>query len=119
MKLRRTARGLLLIGAITASVPVGASHDAADCTPIEREPVSVSLRGLHGLRIGVALGSGSGHGLAHIGVLQEMEARGLSVDVVAGTSVGAVVGGLWASGFSADQVSSLSHGSDWEEAGEF
>jgi predicted acylesterase/phospholipase RssA len=45
-----------------------------------------------GTRVGIALGSGSMHGLAHIGVLKELEARGLKVDVVAGTSVGALVG---------------------------
>jgi len=115
----RTAAAWLGAGLIAACLHARAAHDVADCTPIEREPVSVSLPDLQGLRIGVALGSGSGHGLAHIGVLQELEAHGLRVSVVAGTSVGAVVGGLWASGFTADQVASLSRGSDWEEAGEF
>src|SRR4051812_17848363 len=106
----RTAGAWLGVGLIAACLPARAAHDVADCTPIEREPVSVSLPDLQGLRIGVALGSGSGHGLAHIGVLQELEAHGLRVSVVAGTSVGAVVGGLWASGFTADEVASLSRG---------
>lgn len=69
-----------------------------------------------GTRVGVALGSGSMHGLAHIGVIQEFEARGLKVDVVAGTSVGALVGALWASGVSADRIAGMSrsgHLQDW------
>jgi NTE family protein len=57
-----------------------------------------------GVRIGIALGSGSMHGLAHVGVLQELEAQGLDVRVVAGTSIGAMVGALWASGMSGADI---------------
>ncbi|HSJ98096.1 MAG TPA: patatin-like phospholipase family protein, partial [Myxococcota bacterium] len=71
------------------------------------------------LKVGIALGSGSMHGLAHIGVLQELEARGLEVRVVAGTSIGAVIGGLWASGYSGRQIEELSRRSDWEDVGQF
>jgi NTE family protein len=60
------------------------------------------------VRVGVAFGSGSTHGVAHIGAIQELEARGLEVDVVAGTSVGALVGALWASGLTGDRIAELS-----------
>jgi NTE family protein len=59
------------------------------------------------VRVALALGSGSMHGYAHIGVLREIEARGLPVHVVAGTSVGALVGALWASGMSAGEIENL------------
>lgn len=49
-------------------------------------------------RIGLALGGGSARGWAHIGVLRALEEAGLHVDVVAGTSIGAIVGGCWISG---------------------
>jgi NTE family protein len=49
-------------------------------------------------RIGLALGAGAARGWSHIGVLQELEARGVKVDVVAGASIGAVVGGCYAAG---------------------
>jgi len=49
-------------------------------------------------RIGVALGSGSARGWAHIGVLRTLEAAGIVPDVVCGTSMGAIVGGLYATG---------------------
>ncbi|MEQ9642543.1 MAG: patatin-like phospholipase family protein [Alphaproteobacteria bacterium] len=49
-------------------------------------------------RIGLALGSGAGRGWAHIGVLRALERAGVQVDVVAGTSVGALVGGVWLAG---------------------
>lgn len=49
-------------------------------------------------RIGLALGSGSARGLAHIGVLRALKEAGITVDVVAGTSMGAVIGAVVASG---------------------
>jgi NTE family protein len=49
-------------------------------------------------RIGLALGSGAARGWSHIGVLQELEARGVPIDVIAGASIGAVVGGCYSAG---------------------
>jgi len=56
------------------------------------------------MKIGVALGAGSAKGLAHIGVLQVLEENGIKPDVVAGTSMGAVVGGAYAAGISLEQL---------------
>ncbi len=47
-------------------------------------------------RIGLALGSGSARGLSHIGVLEVLEEEGIPIHCVAGTSIGAIVGALWA-----------------------
>ena len=71
------------------------------------------------LRIGVALGSGAMHGIAHVGVLQELEDRGLAVSVVSGTSVGALVGALWASGRNAREIADLARSEDWAETSRF
>ncbi len=49
-------------------------------------------------RIGLALGSGAARGWSHIGVLQELAARQVPIDVIAGCSIGAVVGGCYAAG---------------------
>ena len=49
-------------------------------------------------RIGLALGSGSARGWAHIGAIRAMEARGIKPDIVCGSSVGALVGGAYAAG---------------------
>ncbi|MDQ2075925.1 patatin-like phospholipase family protein [Marinimicrobium sp. ABcell2] len=51
-----------------------------------------------GKRIALVLGSGGARGLAHIGVIQELEARGYRIDVIAGCSMGALVGGFYAAG---------------------
>lgn len=49
-------------------------------------------------RLALALGGGAARGFAHIGVMRALERHGIVPDVVAGTSIGAVVGGLWAAG---------------------
>jgi NTE family protein len=61
---------------------------------VQLVPAAERLPALPGMRVGLALGSGSIHGLAHIGVIEALEARGVEVKVVAGTSVGALVGSL-------------------------
>lgn len=47
-------------------------------------------------RIGLALGAGSARGLAHIGVIKELEKNNIAIDYIAGTSIGAIVGGFYA-----------------------
>ena len=49
-------------------------------------------------RIALALGSGAGRGWAHIGVLRALQREGLDIDIVCGTSIGALVGGVWLAG---------------------
>lgn len=55
-------------------------------------------RRLAGRRVGIALGSGSARGLAHIGVLRALIEAGIRIDIVAGTSMGAFVGAMFAAG---------------------
>lgn len=67
----------------------------------------VSMRGVSSgskVRIGVALGGGSARGYAHIGALACLERHGLTPDVIVGTSFGAVVGSLYATGDSVDEL---------------
>ncbi len=54
--------------------------------------------------VGLALGSGAALGLAHIGVVRILEREGIPIDIVVGTSMGALIGGLWASGMNADAI---------------
>jgi predicted acylesterase/phospholipase RssA/CRP-like cAMP-binding protein len=60
---------------------------------------------LRGVRIGVALGGGAARGLSHLGVLKALERSGVVVDMVAGTSAGAMTGILYASGHDCDYLS--------------
>ena len=58
-------------------------------------------------KIGLVLSGGGAKGLAHIGVLKVIDSLGIKVDYISGTSMGAVVGGLYASGYSAHQLDSI------------
>ena len=57
---------------------------------------------LRGVRIGVALGGGAARGMAHFGVLKALEQNGIVVDIVAGTSAGALTGVVYGSGLDCD-----------------
>lgn len=65
------------------------------------------------LRVGLVLGGGGARGAAHIGVLRELERLKVPVDAIAGTSMGAVIGGLYASGYTADEIEQLFGSIDW------
>ncbi len=60
-----------------------------------------------GTLLGLALGSGAAYGLAHIGVLKVLEREGIFPDVIAGSSIGALVGGFWAAGFTAQEIENI------------
>jgi len=55
-------------------------------------------------RVGLALGGGGARGLAHIGVLRVLEREKIPIDLIVGTSIGALVGGAYASGISPDEL---------------
>lgn len=57
-----------------------------------------------GLKIGLALGGGSARGLAHVGVILALEAYNIPIDIIAGTSIGSVIGSLYASGATIKQL---------------
>jgi NTE family protein len=58
-------------------------------------------------KVGLVLSGGGAKGFAHIGVLKELEKAGVQIDYIAGTSMGAIVGGLYAAGYSATQIEKI------------
>ena len=66
-------------------------------------------------KIGLALSGGGARGLAHIGVLKVIDELGIKVDYISGTSIGAVIGGLYAVGYSGEEIEEifLNH-FDWD-----
>ncbi|ULQ59007.1 patatin-like phospholipase family protein [Brucepastera parasyntrophica] len=64
-------------------------------------------------KIAVVLAGGGAWGLAHIGVLKVLEEAGIPIDIVVGTSMGSIVGGLYAAGFTSDQIRQIALGADW------
>ena len=96
--------GVVLCSAIVAPHNAGAQVDA---TKDDNKPRP---------RIGLVLGGGGARGAAHIGVLKELERLRIPVDVIAGTSMGAIVGGLYATGVRADELEQLVSSLDWSAA---
>ncbi|MGV3695968.1 patatin-like phospholipase family protein [Flavobacterium sp.] len=66
-------------------------------------------------KVGLVLSGGGAKGFAHIGVLKVLEQAGVKIDYITGTSMGAVVGGLYASGYSATQIDSIFYNTDFDE----
>ncbi len=93
---------LLALAPCALSAAAAADPPAADVRP----------------RIGLALSGGGARGCAHVGVLKVLEELHVPVDYVAGTSMGAIVGGLYASGLSAAQVEGILTTMDWSQIGD-
>jgi len=90
---------------------------AASCQfayPAERAPLEGAP--LVRPRICLVLSGGGARGMAHIGVLKVLEELKIPIDCIAGTSMGAVVGGLYASGMTAAQIDATMRSVDWQEA---
>ncbi len=65
------------------------------------------------VRVGLALSGGGALGIAHIGVLKVLEREGIPVSAIAGTSMGSLVGGVYAAGYSPAEIESIAVSADW------
>lgn len=66
--------------------------------------------------IGYALSGGGARGFAHIGILKVLEEEGLKPDYISGTSIGAIIGALYALGYDATEIQELACSTDWDAA---
>jgi len=66
-------------------------------------------------RIGLVLSGGGAKGLAHIGVLKVLEEAGIHPDYIGGTSMGSIIGALYAVGYSADSIKKMVLSQNWAE----
>ena len=109
---------LVLLGVCThpvraAEIPVEsqvAGNTPPDALSCRARPVEPAGRP----RIGVALGGGGARGIAHISVLRKLEQMRVPIDCIAGTSMGALVGALYASGMSVDEIEKTVLALDWQ-----
>lgn len=98
---RRLARPLLLFTALfTVLATAGTAQEAAE-TEAKRPKVALVLSG------------GGALGLSHVGAIQELEAMGIRPDIVVGTSMGAVIGGLYAAGMSGAELEEVVNEANW------
>lgn len=75
-----------------------------------QDTTSVSARP----KVGLVLSGGGAKGAAHIGVLKYIEETGIPIDYIAGTSMGSIVGGMYALGYSADEILDIISKVDWD-----
>lgn len=88
--------------ALGVESPVGARVDSSVVSPAKRP------------KIGLLLSGGGARGLAHIGVLQVLDSLGIVPDYIAGTSMGAIVGALYAMGYTPNQIAYLNSTANWD-----
>jgi NTE family protein len=96
--LRHLGLSLLLLASLVPPMSL-----AAGPSPDPRRP-----------RIGLALGGGSARGLAHVGVLEWLHEHRIPIDAVAGTSMGALIGGTYAIGMTAPEIRTMTREIDWD-----
>src|SRR6188474_1689199 len=77
--------------------------------------IALSIALTSGIRPAHVLSGGGSRGIAHAGVIAGLEQKGYNPDIVVGTSMGAIVGALYASGMSADSVWSVVDEQDWRQ----
>lgn len=103
-----------------AAIALAATWGQAPAAALDAEPASLACRARTVVpegrpRVGLVLGGGGARGIAHISVLRKLEAMRIPVDCVAGTSMGALVAGLYASGMSVDEIEKTVLEMDWTQ----
>jgi len=107
---RSAVRGVFLaLVCLVSASPALAQHEAT-AEQATQQPSAARPR------IGLVLSGGGARGAAHIGVLKVLDDLHVPIDAIAGTSMGAVVGGLYASGFSAREIETIMTSVNWQDA---
>ena len=73
------------------------------------------LNQVKGQKVGLVLSGGGAKGLAHIGVLKALEENHIPVDYITGTSMGGIVGALYAAGYSPSEIEYIAQSDDFQE----
>jgi NTE family protein len=107
---RETALALIVgLSAVLGASPAPAQNAPPAASVAAPEPLARP-------RICLVLSGGGARGIAHVGVLKALEEMRVPIDCIAGTSMGAVIGGLYASGMTASQIDETIRSVDWQEA---
>ena len=105
-----------VFAALAHSMPSAAQAPLAAPPPAKPAAEAVAATATPGVpRIGLALSGGGARGLAHVGVLKVLEEMRVPVSCITGTSMGAIVGGTYASGRSADEMAKIVVSARWDE----
>jgi NTE family protein len=105
--------GLLVAASLARAADASGASEPPVPAPVEASSCGVRAEGDTRPRIGLVLGGGGARGFAHVSVLKELERQRIPIDCIAGTSMGAIVGGLYASGLSAVELEKQMLAMDW------
>ena len=111
---RPAPRALLALCAVLCVQAPQAAHSQRAAADPVAAPVA-QVEGAPRQRIGLVLSGGGARGAAHVGVIRTLERMHIPIDAVAGTSMGAVVGGLYAAGLSGDEIDRVFRSLDWQD----
>ena len=87
-----------------------------DSLAFERVRTKMEQIRKHRPTVGLVLSGGGAKGAAHVGVIKYLEKLGIPVDMVVGTSIGGLVGGLYSLGYEVEEIDTLVRNMDWEWA---
>lgn len=108
--IKRMTRNLFFVFVILC---FSAVSNAQDKTTDSISTIDVQKNRPKVKRVAVVLSGGGAKGMAHIGVLKVLEKAGIPVDIVTGTSMGSIIGGLYAIGYNANALDSMVRVQDW------
>ena len=83
--------------------------------PEKKVPYLIPYHPLQDPRVALVLSGGGARGISQIGVLKAFEKHNIPIDFIVGTSMGSIIGGLYACGYSADELKMIVDSTDWEE----
>ena len=112
----RFARSVMVAAQLVLAASLGLAAPGvalAQAGPTATTPAPAAFSASGRPRIGLVLSGGGAKGFAHIGVIEELERRHIPVDVISGTSMGAVVGSMYAIGNDAGQIKAIASSIDW------
>ena len=95
----KNVRWMICVVCLVMMMPLA---NAQDSTSVKERP-----------KVGLVLSGGGAKGAAHVGVLKYLEDNGIPIDYIAGTSMGSVVGGMYALGYSTDEILDVLSSADW------
>ncbi|MFN5867234.1 MAG: patatin-like phospholipase family protein, partial [Candidatus Kapaibacterium sp.] len=114
MRILISALVMMMLCVVVTTTPAHAS-DALPVLRVERASLQSQTRQSAEPRVILVLSGGGARGAAHVGVLRELERAGIRPSMVIGTSMGAIIGGLWCAGYTARELDSLLQTVDWDK----
>jgi len=105
---------------LQAQVQIGDTLDLSEMIGLKEDTalvfeMSTKQEKIRPMSIGLVLSGGGAKGLAHVGVLKVLEREGIPIDYIGGTSMGGLVGGLYAAGYTPDQLDVICHDLPWKK----